>query len=69
MQTLINEIRKLIEYSGENGTITKINKIEQVKQNIAKLGFCKSSFMPKKCLTKNFQISLLENMIKSHILF
>lgn len=36
---------------------------------IAKLRFCKSSFMHEKCLTKNFKISLLEDMIENSYSF
>jgi len=44
------------------------NPIKSI-EDIAKYKFYKSSFMPEKCLTKNFQINILKNMIKKSYSF
>ena len=69
MQDLINEIRKLIEFAGENGTIKKqdidklcIKKIESVIYHFV-LGFCiiKSKLCPAAASGRQITVIIIKN--------
>lgn len=61
MQELINEIRKLIEYSGKNGTITKDNIDKLSIKKLESIIFDLTDNLGKKDITSSLQV--LQNLI------